>query len=172
MAEQTTGLEGTERWFMNVYPRKRVWITSANPIPNSITDAPTPKELKTRLKRFVVSHSIMRMINLRLSNKCQLGDCRPMFRRVNDRYLYVSVLIAGTPLTGPVGPIRQHTGQSQGWRRACYQSRAAGSFSAQSRFLWPFDIVFEREITDCAAWTQPRHGARSPERSSLYNQGF
>ncbi|KAG8269484.1 hypothetical protein J6590_106483 [Homalodisca vitripennis] len=50
VGELTTELGDTERWFMNACTRRST-------DPNSIKDAPTPKALKTRLKRFLVSQA-------------------------------------------------------------------------------------------------------------------
>ncbi|KAG8242746.1 hypothetical protein J6590_059991 [Homalodisca vitripennis] len=52
--QQTTGLGGTKRWFMNACPRS---VHFLNRLPNSIKDSPKPKALKTRLKRFLVSQA-------------------------------------------------------------------------------------------------------------------
>ncbi|KAG8271435.1 hypothetical protein J6590_062246, partial [Homalodisca vitripennis] len=43
VAEQTTGLGDTERWFMNAYPRKRVCSSS--------TDCPIQLNMPQRLRR-------------------------------------------------------------------------------------------------------------------------
>ncbi|KAG8267562.1 hypothetical protein J6590_048181 [Homalodisca vitripennis] len=56
MTEQTTGLRGTERWFMNAYPSKRVCISS--------TDCPIQLKIPQRLRSnasWCLKHSIMRV---------------------------------------------------------------------------------------------------------------
>ncbi|KAG8262563.1 hypothetical protein J6590_051051 [Homalodisca vitripennis] len=55
-AEITTVMEDTERWFMSTCPPRQVFISSTD-CQNSRENAQTPKTLKARLKRFLVSNS-------------------------------------------------------------------------------------------------------------------
>ncbi|KAG8270151.1 hypothetical protein J6590_091465 [Homalodisca vitripennis] len=53
VAEQTTELVDTERWFM----ASQAGVQFLNRLLNSFKDAPTPKAFKTRLKHFLVSQA-------------------------------------------------------------------------------------------------------------------
>ncbi|KAG8252956.1 hypothetical protein J6590_045156 [Homalodisca vitripennis] len=56
VAEQTTGLGGTERWFMKAYPRMQVCISSTD-CPIQLKMPQRPRRFLTRLKRFLVSQA-------------------------------------------------------------------------------------------------------------------